>query len=117
MNGVTVIEEILCHEVSLATTIAIIIFMSCLCAFGLCMYRWMYKSTSSSGVRKTIIVCSFLMIGVLIFAWVMSISRYLETHMEYIVEVTDEASYLEFIDKYMVISRDGNQFRVLEIQN
>lgn len=117
MNGVTVIEEIICHEVALASTIAIIVFMSCICILGLCLYRHMYKTTSSTGVKKCIIVCTFLMIAVLIFSWVMSISHYLETHIEYIVEVTDEASYLEFIDKYTVISRDGNQFRVLEIEN
>lgn len=117
MNGVTVIEEILCHEVSLAPTIAIIIFMSCICLFELLLYRHMYKNTSSAGVKKCIIVCSCLMVAVLIFSWGMSISNYLETHFEYIVEVTDEASYLEFIEKYTVISRDGNQFRVLEIGN
>lgn len=117
MNGVTVVEEILCHDIYLASTIAIIIFMSCICLFGLCLYRHMYKTTSSSGVKKCVIVCTFLMIAVLIFSWAMSISNYLETHIEYIVEVTAEASYLEFIEKYTVISRDGNQFRVLEIEN
>lgn len=43
-----------------------------------------------------------------------NINQYNTTHMEYIVEVTDEASYLEFTDAYTVISRDGSRFRVLE---
>lgn len=114
MSGVTVIEEIVCREMSLATVIGLTMLFTILVAFGFVMYWFMYKNTQSKTVKNTIIVCSVLLIALLAYATVFNIRQYHDTHMEYIVEVTNEASYLEFTDAYTVISKDGNRFRVLE---
>lgn len=114
MSGVTVIEEIVCREMSLATVIGLTILFTILVSFGFVMYWFMYKNTQSKTVKNTIIVCSVLLIALLVYAILFNISQYHDTHTEYIVEVTNEASYLEFTDVYTVISRDGNRFRVLE---
>lgn len=114
MSGVTIIEEVVCREMELVSVIGTSVLFSVLVAMGFAMYWSMYKRTQSRAVKNTIIVCSILLIAILVWAVAFNISQYNTTHMEYIVEVTDEASYLEFTDTYTVISRDGNRFRVLE---
>lgn len=115
MNGVTVIEEIVCHEVSLAETIFSCIFVCVIGALVLTLYASMYKRTPV--LRKLIVVCSIIIASIIVGVICLQCNKYKETHIEYVIEVTEEASFLELMDKYEIISIDGNRLRVKEIQN
>ena len=114
MSGVTIVEEIVCREMELTAVIGTSVLFSILVSLGFVMYWSMYKHTQSKATKNTIIVCSILLLALLMYVVGFNIGQYNKTHMEYIVDVTDEASYLEFTDTYTVIARDGNRFRVIE---
>lgn len=114
MNGVTVIEEIVCREASLGVTIVGIVCTLLTCALALVVYKKSYKYMSSACGKKLICTFSALTVAAFIFVFCSSIADYSNTHIEYIVEVSEDTSLTEFMDKYAIISGDGKIFRVLE---
>ena len=115
MNGVTSIEEHLCRVVEMPSLIGIGIFMSLLIIGVLAMYRWMYKNSAKDKRTKILVwCCSTALIVMYIVTWVVQISNYNTTHMEYTVTVDDSVSFNDFHAKYEIVSVNGDEYRVAE---
>ena len=67
--------------------------------------------------QNTIIVCTILAVVVYIIFCGVTIFQYNKTHTEYMIEVDDSVDLNNFFDKYEIVSRDGNRYRVKEIEN
>ena len=117
--NVTIIEEHLCRVTGLGELISIGCFLTLL-YIGLCLLiRLNYKYNKYSGgtVNKKnieILVCSIILTLLYVGYWIIGISKYNTTHIEYIVIADDSVGLNEFYEKYEIISVDGNTFRVIE---
>lgn len=117
MNGITIIEEHLCRVVELPALIGIGIFTTLLVVGALLLYKLMWKYNLVDKKKKekiTTIVCSILLVVMYIVCWVVQISNYNKTHMEYTVTVDDSVSFNDFHAKYEIVSVNGNKYRVVE---
>ena len=117
MNGVTIIEEHLCRVVELPQLIAICIFFTFICFAVLAFYRWAYKDTKKKSTRIMAICCSIAVVVMCIVLWTVQIRNYNDTHFEYTVKVDDSVGFNDFLDRYEIISVDGDEYRVKEINN
>lgn len=118
MNGITIIKEHLCRVVEMPALIGTGIFITLLIGGALLLYRFAYKHdlTDKQGKIATII-CSILLSVMYIVTWVVQISNYNTTHMEYTVTVDDSVSFNDFHAKYEIISINGDEYRVVEKQH
>ena len=115
MSGITIIEEHLCRVVELPALIGTGTFITLLCVGGLLLYILMYKqSTKSRTDKKNCTIFSALLIMICVAFWVGQLINYNKTHMEYTVIVDDTVSFNDFMEKYEIISIDGNEYRVKE---
>ena len=117
MEGITIVEEHLCRVVELPALIGIGIFITLLFVGILLLYKllWKYDLVVKDKKEKiTTIVCSILLVVMYIVCWVVQISNYNKTHMEYTVTIDDSVNFNDFHAKYEIVSVNGNEYRVVE---
>ena len=115
MNGITIIEEHLCRVVELPALIGTGIFITLLCTGGLFLYSFMYNQSKKSQTdKKFYIIFSTLMAVLYAAFWTAQTINYNKTHMEYTVAVDNTVSFNDFMEKYEILSVDGNKYRVKE---
>ena len=113
MNGVTIIEEHLCRVVELRELIGFGIFVTLLTAAVLYFYWWAYNHDERN--KRLAIVCSALVIIICAVFWVAQINKYNVTYKEYTVTVDDSVCLNDFMERYEIVSVDGDEYRVKEI--
>lgn len=115
MNGVTIIEEHLCRVVEFGELVGFGIFVTLLTAAALYFYWWVYNHTESNKMLS--VICAVLVVVICIVFWIVQINRYNVTYKEYTVTVDDSVSLNEFLERYEIVSVDGDEYRVKEIYN
>jgi len=117
IQGITILETILCRESSLFTTIALSLFLMIICGFVvwfcwfLLKYHWQVKRNKSFQIF-IYIIAAFAIIGSTINT-MYQIEEYYTTHNEYIVKVDKEVSLVEFMSRYNVIETyDVDEYRI-----
>lgn len=114
MNGVTIIAEHLCREISLSGLIIAGITITLLVVFVLAIFKAEYKSITNKCEKIIISVSTILIIVLYPFGLKGLIDDYNDTHMEYTVTVDDGVDFNDFHEKYEIISTDGIEYRVVE---
>jgi hypothetical protein len=115
MNGVTIIEEHICRVVEFVELVGFGIFVTLLAAAALYFYWWVYNHTESNKMLP--VICAVLLVVICIVFWIVQINRYNVTYKEYTVTVDDSVSLNEFLERYEIVSVDGDEYRVKEIYN
>lgn len=117
MDGITIIEEHLCRQLSLQRFISIGFFITLLCVGTLFLYRFMWSTSTKTKSDKIVyLTSSTLIIGALIMFWCVQTNTYSTTHMEYTVTVDDTVGFNEFHEKYEIITQNGEEYRVKKIE-
>lgn len=115
MNGVTIVQEHLCRVIELRELIGSGIFVTLVCVAVLYFYWWAYHHGEDN--KRLAIICSVLVIIVYAIFWIAQINRYNITYNEYTVTVDDSVGLNEFLERYEIVSIDGDEYRVKEIYN
>ena len=111
MNGITIIEEHLCRQTSLATVIAVGIVIALAIAATIFIFRQQHKYVKPCYHELIFVVCILV---VFITGFCVLLKEYRDTHIEYTVTVDDSVSFNDFHEKYEIVSVDGNEYRVKE---
>lgn len=115
MDGVTIVAEHFCRELTLVALITVGIIITLLVVLILEVLRKIYKTDATNKCEKTAISLSLILVIILYpFALGALIDQYNTTHMEYTVTVEDSVSFNDFHEKYKIVSVDGTEFRVVE---
>lgn len=118
MNGVTIIKEHLCRVIGLSDLISVGLIVTAMFVGILMLYRWIFKNNIYDKDTKVLTtVCSIVIVILLALSWVTLISQYNTTHLEYTVKVDDSVGFNEFFDRYEIVSVDGDEYRVKEIDD
>lgn len=115
MNGVTIIEEHLCRVVEFRELVGFGIFVTLLTAAALYFYWWAYNHTESNKMLS--VICAVLVVVICIVFWIVQINRYNVTYKEYTVTVDNSVGLNEFLERYEIVSVDGDEYRVKEVYN
>ena len=113
MNGITIIEEHFCRVVEFGELISSGILVTLLTAAALYFYWWAYNHTESN--KRLAIIYSVLLVIIYAVFWIAQINRYNVTYKEYTVTVDDSVGLNEFLERYEIVSVDGDEYRVKEI--
>lgn len=115
MNGITIIEEHLCRQMSLPALIlgGCVITLMCIAFLFLCWFLW--KTLSDTKIEKILcLLWSTLIIVMCIVFWCSCINTYNTTHIEYTVTIDDTVSFHEFYERYEIISENNGEYRIKE---
>lgn len=115
MNGITIIEEHFCRQVSLQELIVLGCLITLLCVGALFVYWFVWKnSVKTKGLKICILTCSMLIVVTCIASWCFQINAYNTTHMEYTVTIDDTVGFNEFHEKYEIVSENDDEYRIKE---
>ena len=115
MNGITIIEEHFCRQMSLPVLIfgGCVITLMCLGLLYCCWFLW--KNFTKTKIEKIacLILSTFIIVMCTVF-WCTCINAYNTTHMEYTVTIDDTVNFNEFYERYEVISKNNDEYRIKE---
>ena len=115
MNGITIIEEHFCRQISLQGLIISGILIT-LMFIGLLFCCWlMWKiCIRTKGEKIACLICAISIIVACVVFWRFQINTYNTTHMEYTVTIDDTVSFHEFYERYEIISENNGEYRIKE---
>lgn len=115
MPGVTVLQELAVHDISLAGLLgrSAVIWGTCLYGCIALSQVWagpvqQKRNRMASAIFTAAVIC------IALFCSASLMSQYQSTHQEYIIEVDDSASFNEVYEKYEILSGSGSEYRVME---
>ena len=111
MNGITIIEEHLCRQTSLATVITVCITIALAIAAIIFIFMQQHKYSKQCYHELIFMACILV---VFITGFCVLLKEYRDTHIEYTITVDDTVSFNDFMEKYEIISVDGIEYRVRE---
>ena len=113
MKGVTIISENTYHGISIGNLILYFILAIAGVITVILVLNGTRKEKKPLWKSPDMIVVS-LLIALIAFGAYVIIDCYKTTYTKYEVAVSDSASLNEFLDKYEIVSRDGNRYIVKE---
>ena len=115
MNGVTIILENRYHGVSLPLLITLFVLSVAAMVWLVYVLKQTHHPKFDPPFWKSAnMIVIAIAIGFLSIAAYMTIKEYRTIYTEYTVQVENSASLNEFLDKYEIVSRDGNTYVVKE---
>ena len=116
LDGINVLQEHFCRELSLASCIFVSVLTISLATFYIIYSVCVSKNLNGTRSFNTfLVVARIIVICVAIACVIASCCSYLNTWQEYSVTIDDSVKFNEFFDKYEIISQNGYIFRIKEI--
>ena len=115
MNGITIIEEHFCRQMSLPAVIFGGCTMTVMCISLLSLCGFMVKTLAATKIEKILywLLSKFTIVACIAF-WFFCINAYNTTHIEYTVILDDTVNFNEFYERYEVISENNDEYRIKE---
>ena len=115
MPGVTILQELAVHDISLAGLLGRSAVIWGTCLYGcVALYQVWEGPTAQKKNRTASAIFIAAAICLALFCSASLMSQYQSTHQEYIIEVDDSASFNEVYGKYEILSGSGSEYRVME---
>jgi hypothetical protein len=111
LDGVTIIETVTKNRIKLSLAIVLTVVIVVVCVTAICKI-WnvcVHNHKRSATAISAIII--FMCVAMISVVWI----GHKTTNAEYIVTIDDNVPYKAFIEKYEVLSRDGDRYRVREV--